>query len=548
MKILGVKLTEIRKVIGLMENRKYIYLPAILVFAFIEIMGIPLIAYGMKGIIKGIESKDIVLFWKSFVLIGIKHLSWAIYAPFSVYLCDFASKKTMMKERSSMVNCILKLPQVEIDKRPVGDYLSIISNDLGKVEQIFDRSFYQTIRSFLQGSAGVVVMFVFDWRFAIVVIALGIINLKASEYFGNKLEKIGTSLQEKLSDINTNVYQLVKGLKTARTSFYGIRKEAHFSEETQLESVLRQESGSITSTMSAVMIGLNLFSYLSVLMIGAIFVLNGLSTWPSVVALLGLKFTTDELFSASGMFLAQLRQNIAGYRRVESIKQIQAEDIQDLKGFDFESFDGAFKVSDLTFAYNTDNIIFENFNMQIPKTGVTLIIGDSGSGKSTLMKLMLGLYKPRQGKITISEMSNASDISDVRRSIGYVAQKSVLFNGTILENITMFDENSNRDRAILCAKKAQAEKFILAMPQGFDSCVADDGLNLSGGERQRIAIARALYKKVDIFLFDEITASLDEENTLEIMSLLKEISNEKSIVMISHDMRFKEFADCIVHI
>ncbi|MBD3273510.1 ATP-binding cassette domain-containing protein, partial [Candidatus Dependentiae bacterium] len=174
------------------------------------------------------------------------------------------------------------------------------------------------------------------------------------------------------------------------------------------------------------------------------------------------------------------------------------------------------------------------------------IIGPSGSGKSTFCDLILGFITPMSGQISIDNCDISKiPIKDIRNKIGYVGQKTFLFNDTILENVAYSQENKNLDKIIKSCKAAHADEFIQKLPEKYNTIVGENGNKLSGGQKQRLTIARALLKNPEILIFDEATSALDQESENLIRLAIEEISKEKTIIVISHRLSFIEKMDRI---
>lgn len=196
-------------------------------------------------------------------------------------------------------------------------------------------------------------------------------------------------------------------------------------------------------------------------------------------------------------------------------------------------FDRSINIQNLSFGYEADMPILNNVNITIEKGSSIAFIGDSGSGKSTLVDLIIGLYRPVEGRIVIDEtMLDDDNIKQWRKKIGYIPQNVYLFDGTVGENIVFGREydHAKIDRAL---KKAKIYDF-LATKKGSHTVVGEGGIMLSGGQKQRIAIARALYGDPDILVLDEATSALDNETEERIMDEIYEASTDKTLIIIAH--------------
>jgi ATP-binding cassette subfamily B protein len=205
-------------------------------------------------------------------------------------------------------------------------------------------------------------------------------------------------------------------------------------------------------------------------------------------------------------------------------------------------------LNNVAFQYTPNgNLVLKNIRLVIPEGKVTAIVGDSGSGKSTLLKLILRLYKPSYGQILIGSMDiNNISLRQWRNKCGAVMQDGKIFNDTILNNITLDDENINYDKLKKALHAANINQEIEQMPLGYQTIMGEQGRGLSGGQKQRVLIARALYKDPDFLIFDEATNSLDTINEQKIVTALDEVFKDKTVIVVAHRLSTIRKADQIV--
>lgn len=184
----------------------------------------------------------------------------------------------------------------------------------------------------------------------------------------------------------------------------------------------------------------------------------------------------------------------------------------------------------------------------MPDKSFTALLGESGGGKSTILKLLMGLYEPNIGSIVFGGKGDNSALDAVRRKSSYVPQEPMLFNGTIYDNIKFGNENADLDDIVRASKLAEADEFIINLEGGYNYVLNDDGKNLSGGQKKRIAIARALVKNANILLLDEITSALDCDTEEQILQTIKEISIQKTVLLVTHNKNIVKYANRIVNI
>ena len=533
------------KAIGLMGSRKRLFLFSVFAFCAIEIAGSVLYSTGVRGAINSLSGNDHIVLFRSIFLIFLCAVIWWICAPISTFCCSLCSKGTVQRLKAELTDHMIRLPMSEHDRLSRGELLSSLSNDIGCLQSIYDWFFFQIWRTSFGGLAGLILMAVIDWRFAIVVFALGSISVWITSFYNRHLEKSGVALQESLAKTSTDSYEMIKGAKTLRLLHLQGYLEEKVNVSSQAEAYIKITNGKATARMKSIISAIAALAYAVMLVVGALFVHFGLTEWGAIIALLGLKMTTDMLFVEFGEFMAGMQNSVAGVKRLFELMDKPEENIV-LSNIVIEQSISPLVMKNITFAYS-DSTVLADYHMRLSQSGLTVLVGESGSGKSTIMKLILGLYLPQSGRI-IFDGAGGCTLPAVRSKTAYVSQEALLFRGTVLENIISGNPSASRIDVENAAKLAGADIFINEMERGYDTVLSDDGENLSGGQKQRIAIARALVKDAPILLLDEITSALDQETEEQIINTVKAISRTKSVLFITHKTDIAAQADLVIQI
>ena len=240
-------------------------------------------------------------------------------------------------------------------------------------------------------------------------------------------------------------------------------------------------------------------------------------------------------------------QAAVGAERIRSILDTDAVIPENPDGLEPETLNGEIEFDHIAFGYDADNPILTDLNLKIKPGQFVGIVGPTGAGKSTVVSLIPRFYDVQSGTVHI----DGHDVRDynlkpLRDQIGYVLQDTVLFRGTILENIAFGRPDATKDEIIAAAKLANAHDFIMTMPNGYDTLVGDRGSTLSGGQRQRIGIARVMVRNSPILLLDEPTAALDSESEKLVIDALEKLMKGKTVIAIAHRLSTIRDADQIV--
>ena len=208
------------------------------------------------------------------------------------------------------------------------------------------------------------------------------------------------------------------------------------------------------------------------------------------------------------------------------------------------------ELKNIKFKYpNSNDYVFNNLSLEIKRNDCIGIIGDNGSGKTTLVDILLGLLQPSEGKILVNG-NESKDFGKFFKKIGYIPQDHLIVSDTIINNITLESDNSlvNQEKLFKAIKSANLNKMISGLPRGIDTMIGKDGVRLSGGEYKKIALARLFYHDKEILILDEATNSLDRESEEIIINELKSIKKEKTVVVISHNLKTLSACDKIFKI
>ena len=195
---------------------------------------------------------------------------------------------------------------------------------------------------------------------------------------------------------------------------------------------------------------------------------------------------------------------------------------------------GEIRFEHVSFSYD-DRVILTDFNGHFTR-GINYLIGENGSGKSTALRLLCRLYSPDNGRITIDGIDLASvKRADLRSYVSIVFSDSLIFDGSIYENILIGNLSATREEVISAAEKAGLDDLVRALPGHYDTPVGENGLNLSSGEMQKIALARVLLRDSPVIVFDEFTRSIDEESKRSIYQVIRQLTN-KTVIIVTHNM------------
>jgi ATP-binding cassette subfamily B protein len=244
-----------------------------------------------------------------------------------------------------------------------------------------------------------------------------------------------------------------------------------------------------------------------------------------------------------GQSILDIQMSLTGVERYRAVLDEKPDVPESPNALPLARAKGKIAFQGISFEYTKDHPVLHDISFELPSGNRLGVVGATGSGKTTLSTLLLRLFDPTKGVITLDEIDlRGYKLADLRRQYAVVHQETVLFSTTVAENIRFARPNATMDEVIAAATAAKAHEFITNLPNGYDTLVGERGMKLSGGERQRISLARAFLKDAPILILDEPTSSLDVHTEAAILDTIQELMKGRTTLMIAH--RPSTLRDC----
>ena len=440
-----------------------------------------------------------------------------------------------------------KLAPAKLEGKDKGNLISIITTDTELLEVFYAHTISPIIIAFI--TSVIMTIFIGSYNIFLGAIALAayfIVGVIIPVWSSNQGDETGQQYRDELGDLNSYFLSSIRGINDIIQ--YGVGKE-RLDEinrrtdelETKQKFLLKQEGSNRAVTDTAI-----LLCSMVMLFAGCIFYNKGQVDFTQVIIpLIALMSSFGPVVAISNLSNNLFHTIAAGNRVLDLLEEEPA--VEEVSGKETVEF-ADMKLENVSFAYD-DEVILEDFNMEIKKNTIIGIYGKSGCGKSTLLKLLMRFWEVNNGAITIGGKNiNEINTSDLRKMQSFVTQDTYLFNDTIANNIGIAKENATMEEIIAAAKKASIHDFIMSLPKGYDSKVGELGGNLSGGEKQRIGIARAFLHDAPMILLDEPTSNLDSLNEGIILKSLMESKENKTIIIVSHRKSTMNIADVVLDV
>ena len=451
------------------------------------------------------------------------------------------------------------LPFAYYDKTPAGWIMARLTSDSRKLATIISWGLVDMLWGGLTMIGIIIVMYVINWKLALVVTCVVPFLVVVSLYFRKKILVSYRGVRKVNSKITASYNEGILGNKTTKTLVLEDNREKEFNE--LCTSMKRNSIRALT--YSAVFFPILLvISYTAVaitLRVGGGMVLTG--TISVATLYLFVSYTTQffDPIMQIARILADLQQAQASAERILALIETKPEiydtpeviekygTILEPKKENWEELNGDIEFKNVTFRYIPEETILDNFNLKIKKGTSVAIVGPTGAGKSTIVNLVCRFYEPTTGQILIDGRDyKERSISWLHNNLGYVLQAPHLFNGTIRENIAYGHPEIPLEEVIKASKAVSAHSFIEKLEQGYDTVVGEGGAKLSVGERQLISFARAILANPRILILDEATSSIDTNTESLIQDAINTIMKGRTTFIVAHRLSTIRNADLIL--
>lgn len=451
------------------------------------------------------------------------------------------------------------LPFAYYDKTPAGWIMARLTSDSRKLATIISWGLVDMLWGGLTMIGIIIVMYVINWKLALVVTCVVPFLVVVSLYFRKKILVSYRGVRKVNSKITASYNEGILGNKTTKTLVLEDNREKEFNE--LCTSMKRNSIRALT--YSAVFFPILLvISYTAVaitLRVGGGMVLTGTITVATLY--LFVSYTTQffDPIMQIARILADLQQAQASAERILALIETKPEiydtpeviekygTILEPKKENWEELNGDIEFKNVTFRYIPEETILDNFNLKIKKGTSVAIVGPTGAGKSTIVNLVCRFYEPTTGQILIDGRDyKERSISWLHNNLGYVLQTPHLFNGTIRENIAYGHPEIPLEEVINASKAVSAHSFIEKLEQGYDTVVGEGGAKLSVGERQLISFARAILANPRILILDEATSSIDTNTEALIQDAINTIMKGRTTFIVAHRLSTIRNADLIL--
>ncbi|MCH8164040.1 MAG: ABC transporter ATP-binding protein [Planctomycetes bacterium] len=464
------------------------------------------------------------------------------------YLSQTLATKTIARIRQDTYRHVLHLPLSRVIARGPSEFVARIVRDAAELQRGFIAVTSKAVTHVLKGLAAFAAALVFEWRLTLSAVVAAPLLLIVLRKLGKRIRR-GTrgslEAQEGLLRVATETLHGLRAVKAntgerhAARWFHRINK-AVVKQELRIRTA-RALTGPVVETLAVLIIG-------SLAIFAAKQIIAGNLPFERFVLALGSLAVAGASFRPLAGLVNEIHAAAAPAGRLDEIHSQQREAAGSLRLPNLLRHSKAIEFANVSFTYpGSDRPAVDRLTLTIAHGERLALVGPNGSGKTTLISLLPRLLEPDSGRVLIDGIDISTvNLTSLRRQFGVVTQETVLFRGSVAENIGFGAGAPSREQIIDAARRAHAEDFVLELPNGYDTDLAEQGASLSGGQRQRLAIARAILRDPSILILDEATSQIDAESEAQINAALAEFCQGRTALLIAHRLSTVLNADRIV--
>lgn len=484
---------------------------------------------------------------RSLVLLGVVYAASSVFTYLQGILSAKLSQYTVKTMRRDLFDNLVHLPIKYFDTHRHGDLMSRMTNDVENISTTISQSIGSLISGVLTVLGSFAIMMVYSPLLTLISLSTIFLTIIVSSVMTKFMRKYFMQQQILLGRINGHVEEMVTGYRTVVA--YSKEQDAidefsSMNDELRRCGIRAQICGGV---MGPLMNCISNFGFVLIAAFGGWFTMRGMITVGTIQAFILYSKQFSRPINEIANQYANIQTAIAGAERIFEVMEAEHETDNGASDFTAENVKGDICFKDVVFGYEEGKTVLKGLDLDVKRGQKIAIVGATGSGKTTVVNLLTRFYDIDSGSITVDGVP-ITDIrmAELRRSIAIVLQDTVLFSGTIEDNIRYGKENASPEEVKAAAAHANADEFIERLPEGYAAQLSEGGSNLSQGQRQLLAIARAVLADPPILILDEATSSVDTRTEMHIQSAMVALMKNRTSLIIAHRLSTIRDADKIV--
>jgi len=512
-----------------------VFLLAIVIFSGIFVnLVIPLVT---KFIIDSIVDQDIPgLFTYSIVFLSVILFNLLLSSS-QTYLNSWLGQTLIYDIRNKMYWHLIRIKQKYFGGQETGKLVSRLTNDVDTIGNAFTSGLIDTLANLFQLFGAIFIMFSLSIELSIVVLSLIPLIILSSWYFARRARKAFRESRKKIAEVTSKIEQNVSGAKVVQAFSYRRQKNIEsFSRINRENLEVNVQANKVISSIGPTMSIIRAMGIALIIWFGGILVGYGRLKLGTLVAFYGYVDMFFRPIMTITMFYNTLQSTLAAAERVTDFLRWEVEEdkgeLNEVKGL------GEIEYRNVVFGYEENIPVIKDVSFRVSPGEKVAIVGPTGSGKTTLVNLLLRFYDPWSGEILLDGIDiRKYRLRVLRRTIAFVPQEPILFNGTVYENMILSSENVSKEEVLKLLDFLDLRDLIESLPEGLDTKILEGGKNISMGQRQVISFIRALISNPRILVLDEATSSLDLYTEEKLQKALEKMSKGRTMITIAHRLQ-----------
>ena len=486
------------------------------------------------------------LLWTMVILLGV-YVAGTLATLGQIRQVGGVGQRVLASLRERIFDRLLRLPLGYFDRRPVGDLMSRVTNDVDTLNQLLSQGFTQLLGSFFSLIGIVVAMLLLDWRLALVCFTIIPVMLLVNVFFARRARRAFRTTRETVGDVTAGLQEEITGVREAQAFNRTEANIARFRERNAANRTANVQAVAITAAFAPAIDVLSTLATAVVIGYGGYLVVTGTLTVGLLTAFLIYVQQFFRPIQLASQVYTQAQAALAGGERIYNILDEEPEP-QDPPGVvPLGDIEGRIEFESVTFGYEPGRPVIHDVSFEVESGQTVALVGPTGAGKTTIANLIPRFYDATGGSVRV----DGRDVRDVereslRRGIATVLQEPFLFSGTVAENIGYGRQNATHEEVEAAARAASAHGFISELPDGYDTVLGGGGGNLSQGQRQLLSFARAVLADPRILILDEATSNIDTRTEAIIQRALGTLLEGRTSIVIAHRLSTIRTADLIL--
>ncbi|HVN53634.1 MAG TPA: ABC transporter ATP-binding protein [Anaerolineaceae bacterium] len=451
------------------------------------------------------------------------------------YLLNYIGERIVYDLRTTLFAHLQTLSLDFFAVRRVGEIVSRLSSDVTQVRTMLTSNITTFLTQVITLIGSIVIVLTLNARLTLFILALVPVLIVVAFYFGRRIEKFSTRVQDQLASATVVAEEGLQGVRIVKSFGREAYETQRYNQAMDQTFRASLRIAIYNALFAAVMAFLGFSAIAAIIWYGGREVIAGRLSVATLTGFLIYGISIAASLGGLASLYGQLRSAVGGIQRVFEMLDTRPSVIDAPDAVALPPVTGRIAFENVSFGYENGVPVIQGITFEIQPGEILALVGPSGAGKSTIFNLIPRFYDPTGGSISV----NGCDLrvvtqASLRSQIGIVPQETLLFGGTIHDNILYGRLDATEEEVIAAAQAANAHDFIIEFPKGYETLVGERGMNLSGGQRQRIAIARAILKDPAILLLDEATSSLDNESEVLVQDALDRLMQDRTTVIIAH--------------